>query len=252
MDTVKYHVHKEGYVEIKLNRPEKRNAISGEMRTDLKEAIQRAKQEPISCLVITGTGDEVFCAGGDLKELHGDLTTEEAFSQLYEMKEVLYEIAAFPVPTICLLNGNALGGGCELAAACDVRIAKDTATFGFVQTKLGITPGWGGGVLLYESVHASFAFHWLMAAEIYDARYLQEQGFIHKVVEKADWNNHEKLLEPYVTKSFEQMKLIKRQYLKKISILSLSSLMDEEVRVCANLWESPAHKKAVGKFLARK
>src|SRR5690625_5646758 len=87
----------------------------------------------------------MFCAGGDLINFHGELTPDEAFSRLYPMKEVLYDIASFPVPTICLLNGDALGGGCEIATACDFRIAKETTKFGFVQSKLGIVPGWGGG-----------------------------------------------------------------------------------------------------------
>ncbi|WP_099157980.1 enoyl-CoA hydratase/isomerase family protein [Virgibacillus ndiopensis] len=248
---VQYQLFHEGYSVITLNRPEKRNAISKEMVKELKQCIEQAKQDSVKFLVITGAGDKMFCAGGDLQDLHGDLTFDEAFSELYAMKEVLFELASFPMPTVCLLNGNALGGGCEIATACDFRITKETNECGFVQTKLGITPGWGGGALLYEKVHSSFAYQWLMEAEIYDAAYLHERGWVHRIVSDEAWHNQSKLLEPYKTKSYDQMKIVKKQYTKKMSILRLSALMDEEVRNCAKLWDSKEHKSAVEKFLAR-
>ncbi|MUV36234.1 Enoyl-CoA hydratase [Lentibacillus sp. JNUCC-1] len=136
--TVQYELFNGEYGLIKLNRPEKRNAISNEMAVALKKILLQAKQDAMKCLVITNTGNDMFCAGGDLIDLHSDLSPDEAFSMLYPMKEVLYELASFPVPTIAVLNGHALGGGCELATACDFRIAKNTADFGFVQSSLGI------------------------------------------------------------------------------------------------------------------
>src|SRR5699024_6048386 len=139
----------------------------------------------------------VFCAGGDLTELHGDLPEEAAYEKLHIMKEVLYKIMMFPVPTICLLQGNALGGGCELATACDFRIAKEGTTFGFVQSNLGILPGWGGGAILYKKVAPTFAFNWLTKGAIYGAAYLHEKGWIHKIAHDEQWHDMEKLLQPY-------------------------------------------------------
>src|SRR5699024_11604183 len=77
----------------------------------------------IPFLVITSEGSNYFCAGGDLNTLHSGLPKSEVEEKLFFMNEVLYSIATFPVPVICLLQGNALGGGCELATACDIRIA---------------------------------------------------------------------------------------------------------------------------------
>ncbi|MBP1968207.1 enoyl-CoA hydratase/carnithine racemase [Virgibacillus natechei] len=251
-ETVQYRIFEEGYGEICLNRPDKHNAISEKMTEAFKSRLEEAKRDAVKFLIITGEGEKFFSAGGDLNNLHGDLSPDEAFSKLYMMKEVLYEIMSFPVPTICLLNGDAIGGGCEIATACDIRIAKETSKFGFVQTNLGILPGWGGGALLYEKVNPSFALQWLMEGSIFDANYLKECGWLHTVVSKAVWDNRDELLQAYIRKSYDQMKILKSQYKKKLSNLKLSLLMDEEVRNCANLWDSEEHKKAVQQFFARK
>jgi enoyl-CoA hydratase/carnithine racemase len=252
VNLVTYEKHEQGYGEICLNRPEKNNAVSQEMTMELMAILEEAKEDPLKFLVVTGRG-KMFSAGGDLRDLHGELTTDEAFSRLYPMKEVLFELVNFPVPTIGLLNGNALGGGCELATACDIRIAKNSSEFGFIQTKLGILPGWGGGALLYEKVNPSFALYWLTEASILKADYLMQQGWLHKIVPPGEWEDQSKvMLNPFISKTYDQMKMLKLQYKKKISSLGLSSLMSEEVRNCASLWETPEHKGAISQFNNRK
>ncbi|SHF49198.1 enoyl-CoA hydratase/isomerase family protein [Ornithinibacillus halophilus] len=250
-DGVKYEYINDGYGLITLNRPLKRNAISEDMMSKLYESILKAKNDPIKFLVITGAGDKMFCAGGDLTELHGELSNSDAFNVLDKMKEVLYQIAIFPVPTICLLNGNALGGGCEIATSCDFRIAKTSTRFGFVQANLGILPGWGGGALLYEKVNPTFAYQWLLEANIYDANYLMEQGWINQIISSEEWGDVHNLVQPYLNRSTEQMKLLKGQYLASISVESLYRKMSDEVKSCASLWESPEHKLAVQRFSNR-
>lgn len=251
MKNIQYIYHDNGYGTIWLQRPEKHHAISAVMTDELKAALETAKQDNLKFLVISAAGDRMFSAGGDLAHLHGELTPDEAFSALYPMKEVLYDIATFPVPTICLLNGDALGGGCEIATACDFRIAREHTRFGFVQTKLGITPGWGGGALLYEKVHPSFAYHWIVEGEMFDAAYLLQKGWLHKIVPEHDWDEA-KLVAPYLSKSVNQMNILKRQFMKQTSVLGLSAAMSDEVRYSANLWDSAEHKTAVQKFRERK
>lgn len=248
---VVYEYNNASYGIVRLHRPEKRNAISAEMIEQFREALEKAKTDNIKFLIITGSGDNVFCSGGDLNDLHGDLTSDEAFLRLYPMKEVLFELVSFPVPTICLLNGDAFGGGCEIATACDFRIAKESAKFGFVQSTLGIIPGWGGGVLLYEKVHSSFAYSWLLNGEIYDTSYLLTSGWLHTVVADEEWKNIGHIIKSYKSKSLEQMKILKSQYKNSLSVLALSAQMSEEVRQCANLWETEEHKVAVQRFLSK-
>ncbi|HLR15349.1 MAG TPA: enoyl-CoA hydratase/isomerase family protein [Bacillota bacterium] len=251
MTYVTYERHSEGYGEITLQRPQKHNAINGEMIEEFESCLEQAKEDTISFLVITGAGDDTFCAGGDLHYFHGQLDNEHAFSHLYPMKEILHTILLFPVPTICLLNGNAFGGGCELATSCDIRIAKADTRFGFTQSTLGIVPGWGGGTLLYEKVHTSFAFQWITEGATYSVEKLYDKGWIHSIVTSEDFNDHSLILAPYIHKTIEQLEALKTQYKQQILALSLSARMNEEVRHCASLWNSPAHQHAVKQFLTK-
>lgn len=249
---VTYERNASGYGVIHLNRTEKRNAISGEMAKQLEQFLNEAEKQEIKFLVITGAEGEYFCAGGDLKDLHGELSPEEARVSLTPMKIVLENIVKFPVPVIALLNGNALGGGCELATACDIRIAKEGTVFGFIQSNIGILPGWGGGAILYKKVDLSFALDWMMRGKLYEANELLNRGWLHHIVSESEWNAQENILGPYIKKSVKQMHLLKAQFQLNIEVNILSEQMDNEMKNTADLWDSPEHKMAVQKFLSRK
>ncbi|MGM8211850.1 enoyl-CoA hydratase/isomerase family protein [Virgibacillus sp. W0430] len=240
------------YGQIFLNRPEKRNAISVRMIEELSHCLAAAKDDHIKFLLIRTTGGRIFSAGGDLNDFHGNLSEKEAFTLLTKMKNILFDIATFPVPTICLLNGDALGGGCELATACDFRIAKDTAKFGFIQTNLKIIPAWGGGALLYKKVHPTFAYQWIIEGNIFDAPTLKANGWLHNVIASSDWEDEEVLLGNYLNKTEMQCKLLKEQYIKSIQPKDLMEKMTEEVVNCAQLWNTKEHQEIVDQFFARK
>src|SRR5699024_697965 len=121
----------------------------------------------------------------------------------------------------CLLQGNALGGGCELATACDFRFAKEDTTFGFVQSNLGILPGWGGGAILYKKVASSFAFQWVTKGSVYGANYLYEKGWIHSVITNEEWKDIRPYLQPFLSKSYEQMGYLKAQFLEELDVEAL-------------------------------
>lgn len=237
------------YGTITLNRPDKRNAISREMAWQLNSLLDELKDDPPKFLVLKSSGDNVFCAGGDLTELHGDLDEEEAYDRLTPMREVLFKIVSFPVPVIALLNGNAFGGGCELATACDIRIAKENTKFGFIQSNLGILPGWGGGAILFKKVHPTFAMQWISEGAVYEATFLVTKGWLHHVVNEDAWGDEEKLLGTYMKKSIDQLKFVKKQLLTHLNVASLKREMEEESKQSAALWPSEEHKRAVQQFL---
>lgn len=133
-----------GIVLITLNRPEAANALSLQMLGELQEAILLCKYDrTIRCVVITGAGEKAFCAGADLKE-RADMEQIQVRKTLFLIRGNINALEALPQPIIAAVNGVALGGGTELALACDIRIASETAKLGLTETSLGIIPGAGG------------------------------------------------------------------------------------------------------------
>lgn len=127
-----------------LNRPEQANSLSSTMLEEVNQIIQEIKHdESIRCLLITGAGSKVFCAGADLKERRL-MTETEAKGAVRLIQQTFIEIESIPVPVIAVMNGHALGGGLELALACDLRIARAGARLGLPETGLAIIPGAGG------------------------------------------------------------------------------------------------------------
>ncbi len=129
---------------LTINRPEGLNALNASVLRELSDALDSlAEESDVRALVVTGAGDRAFVAGADIGEM-AELTREEALSFARAGHEVMNRFSAFPVPTIAAVNGFALGGGFELALACDLIIASESSRFAFPETGLGITPGFGG------------------------------------------------------------------------------------------------------------
>ena len=140
-----------GIATFTIDRPERRNAVNTAVMDGLEEFIERIENNPdIAFAVITGEGDQCILLGRGLAEFHNLRTAEEAFPMLSRMAGILYKIATLPVPVIALVNGVAVGGGCEIAMACDYRVVSSQAKAGFIQGTLAITTGWGGATLLFE------------------------------------------------------------------------------------------------------
>lgn len=138
---------------LTINRPARRNALSLALLDDLGAAFSSHAGNPdIHCAVVTGAGDKCFAAGGDLQELDAIRTTEATLAMSRRGRRSLQCVRDFPVPVICALNGHALGGGAELALACDLRVASAGAEIGFLQSTLNVTTAWGGGIDLAATV----------------------------------------------------------------------------------------------------
>ena len=129
---------------LTIDQPKVLNALSSRVLTELGQvADQVAQSETIKVLIVTGAGEKAFVAGANIKEMKDLNATEgRAFSDLGNT--VFEKICNLPQPTIAAVNGFALGGGCELAISCDIRLASDNAVFGQPEVGLGITPGFGG------------------------------------------------------------------------------------------------------------
>jgi enoyl-CoA hydratase/carnithine racemase len=139
-------------------------------------------------LVIRGGGDRAFVSGGDLKELSGVRTHDDAVAMASRVRRVLDRLAAFPVPVIAALNGHALGGGAELALAADIRIAADDVKIGLNQVSLGIMPAWGGAERLARTIGRSRALLAVATGEVYDAATARDLGLVDMVVKRATFD----------------------------------------------------------------
>ncbi len=155
----------EGHVAtITINRPKALNALSTQVLSELNTALDEVNaNKDVYCLIITGAGDKSFVAGADIAEMK-DKSAEEAAEYGAFGNEVFRKIETFRCPVIAAINGFALGGGCELAMSCDIRLAADSAVFGQPEVGLGITPGFGGTQRLARLVGAGIAKEMIFTA----------------------------------------------------------------------------------------
>jgi enoyl-CoA hydratase/carnithine racemase len=166
---------------VTLDRPDVRNAINAQLQSDLRAALGELRDdEAVGAVVITGADEKAFAAGADIDQLqHYDLHTGLASS----MQRLFDEVEAFEKPTIAAVNGYALGGGCELAMACDLRIAATTARFGLPETTLSVLPGAGGTQRLSRLVGAGLAIDMVLTGRMLDAGEALASGLVTRVAE---------------------------------------------------------------------
>jgi enoyl-CoA hydratase len=253
--TLSYTIEKfdKGYLLFTITRNEKRNAINYDVMDGLVEAVSRAKETDIKALVITGEGHSAFCSGGDLSVFHLLQTEAEAYTMLSKMANILYSLLTLTKLTIALMNGTAIGGGCELAATCDFRLARQGIKAGFVQGKQAITTGWGGGSILTEKFSAPISMKLLMEAEIQTAEYLHTAGFIDQLFDDRDAINAcEAYLENILSVDVNVLEAYKLMMIRKWEESKLRERIEKEVRLCSVLWESDAHHEYVQKFIRKK
>lgn len=229
------------------------NAINDNVMDGLHDACERVKKDPsISLLVITASGEKAFCSGGDLQEFHSLHTSDQSFEMLQKMTHQLFNLATLPVPVIALLNGTAVGGGMELAAACDIRFANEKGRFGFIQANLAITTGWGGGTLLFEKFPEHKAMEWLLKADKRNASEWLEDRFFNRLFTKDPLQFLAQECHSIMSHEVDVLRAYKQLFLSKINTERLLERMLGESRNCSILWEKEAHHKAVEAFLQKK
>jgi enoyl-CoA hydratase/carnithine racemase len=165
---------------VTIRRPEVHNALSAQVLADLRSALAAVQaDEEVGVVAFTGAGDRAFVAGADIGEVRDySLQTglDAGIQQLFD------EVEAFPKPTVAAVNGVALGGGCELAMACDIRIAAETARFGLPETALAVLPGAGGTQRLARLVGTGRAVEMILTGRTVDAEEARQMGLVTAVV----------------------------------------------------------------------
>ena len=170
---------------ITINRPEALNALNPQVLSELKAAFESVDQNSVRCVVLTGAGEKSFVAGADIGSMSTMTKAEgEAFGKLGN--DIFLMIENFPLPVIAAVNGFALGGGCELAMSCDIRLCSDNAMFGQPEVGLGITPGFGGTQRLARLVGMGLAKQLLYTARNIDATEALRIGLVNAVHPQAE------------------------------------------------------------------
>jgi enoyl-CoA hydratase/carnithine racemase len=239
---------------FEINRPAIHNAINREVLEGLKQFIHKVKiNDKIKLAVITGAGEKSFCSGGDLSVFHKLKTEKESYVMLSETANILYEVATLPIPTIALINGTAVGGGCEIATLCDYRLVRKEAKCGFIQGKLAITSGWGGGTYLLEKgMRHDFVLQMLTEAVPYSAEHLLSIGWATEIFEGDKLVALKNFIQKMIVPHSSVLKAYKTQAIRKWEQTKLYDRVLEEVATCAVLWEQDIHHEAVDLFLRKK
>lgn len=242
----------DGVAVLYFNRPQARNALNWAAQEQFASHIENlAQRRDVRALILTGC-DDVFVAGGDLKELaQGDLDANgRRLNRL--MSGALAQMARLPLPVLAAINGPAVGGGCEITLACDLRLASAAARLDFAQIRLGLTTGWGGAARLVRLIGASRATAILLRGRNLSAREAYEVGLLHAVAQQGQsvlalaqsWANDLAALPAEAQAAMKQL-------------LATSATLDEqnaarlERRLFNQLWGRPAHRQALASFLAQ-
>jgi enoyl-CoA hydratase len=245
----------EDLLRVTINRPAKRNALSREVLATLQDVFTAHRDNTaLRAVVLSGAGDKNFAAGGDLRDLETVRSHEDTVRMAEDAKRALNSIRAFPVPVVAALNGDALGGGAELAMACDFRVAAAHAHIGFVQGRLNISTAWGGGIDLLRLVNPTRGLGLLCRAERVGGQQALELGLLDAVAapEQGLAVAVEAFLAPFRQQTPQVLRAFKGLAYGMRMGLSRERLEELETRLFAVTWTHEEHWAAAERVLRRK
>ena len=237
-----------------IDRSDKRNALSQGVLAELKACFNAYRErDDLIAATVRGAGDKCFAAGGDLHELNDQRSRADAHRIGTDSSAALDAIRNFPLPVFGLLNGDAIGGGAELAMACDVRIAAHHARIGFLQATLNITPAWGGGSDLMRAVGSAQALSLLTRAEFVAAVAAMELGLVQALAPPdaifEDFVNA--FLRPVTERRPQVMKALKALGTAHHANASASAFRALELAGLIETWSHSDHWQAHERVMAR-
>ncbi len=239
---------------VLIDRPAKRNALSRSVLDQLGAVFSdAANDDDVLAAVLRGAGDKSFAAGGDLRDLASVQTLAEATEMSLQAKTALEAIRQFPVPVIAALNGDALGGGAELAAACDFRIFAAHARIGFIQGRLNITTAWGGGPDLMRLVGPNMAMRMLSRFEMLAGKDAMTIGLADAAAKEGEIldDTVSAFLKPMLKQSPHVMRGFKALNLAQRAGASRQELLDLETSNFAAAWVHDDHWAAADGILKK-
>jgi enoyl-CoA hydratase len=186
LEFLRFSTH-DGVATLVINRPQVHNAVSLATMAELERVLDWLEADAgVAAVILTGAGERSFVSGGDLKDFEQITTHEAAAAMSRRMQLITGRLRAVPALVIGAINGDCLGGGCEVALGCDIRIVSAAARFGFKQVNLGITPAWGGRRRLVRIVGRARALTLLLTGELIDAAEALRIGLADRVVASGE------------------------------------------------------------------
>lgn len=237
---------------LRVNRPEQRNAIDFFTMDELEAVLAILEtDDSLRALVLTGGGD-TFISGGDLKDFQALVTAEDGKRMAERMGAILTRLSCLPVPVIAALNGPAVGGGTEVALACDLRVAAENAYFSFRQVTMGIMTAWGGAPRLLALLGFSRALYYLLTAERITSAQALQMGLVQRVTpDRQAVTGAVELAHQLVAQPPLAVRAIKRT-LRHIADVPFDAAAALEVREFSALWASEDHAEAVQAFFHKR
>ena len=235
-----------------IHRPKALNALNSEVLSDLNTLAEVVSADPeIRVLIITGSGEKAFVAGADIGEMS---TLSKAEGEAFGKKgnDVFRRLETLPIPVIAAVNGYALGGGCELAMACDIRICAETAVFGQPETGLGITPGFGGTQRLARLVGPGMAKQLIYSARSIKADEALRIGLVNAVYPAEELlPAAEKLAETIAKNAPIAVRACKKAINEGLEVPMDEAIVIEE-KLFGSCFESYDQKEGMGAFLEKR
>lgn len=236
---------------ITINRPEKRNALNIQTREEGARMLEELRDDDsVGVVVFTGAGDKAFIAGADIAEFAGRtaLTQREVMMG----RSLFTAFDTFPKPIIAMINGYCLGGGCELALACDIRIASETASFGQPEINLGIIPGGGGTQRLTRLVGEGKAMELILTGDIINAQTAYNLGLVNAVVPAADLEAKTMEMANRIAEKSPVALRLAKEAVKLASRSNLDEGLRREVDLFALCFSSEDKDEGVSAFLEKR
>ena len=249
---VRFERPRDGIAQLSLHRPEARNALTWEAMRLFAEAVEAAHAAPdLRALILTGD-EGAFCAGGDLYELDGFPTRADGVRLSAVMAAALDRLEALPIPTVAAIEGPALGGGAEMALACDLRVMAEGASLGMMHVRLGITPAWGGGQRLLRLVGYARSLEWLAAGRVLTPGEALEAGLANLSVPRGRSLEHALALAQTIAACDANAVRAVKRLLRAGMILPSGEAAMAERGEFPDLWAAPAHLEASASLVARR
>ena len=236
---------------ITINRPEKRNALTIKTREEGAAALDALRtDESVRVVVFTGAGDKAFVAGADIAEF----ANETAVSQRAVMlgRSLFNAVDTFPKPVIAMVNGYCLGGGCELALACDIRVASETGTFGQPEINLGIIPGGGGTQRLARLIGEGKAMELILTGDLIDAKTAYTLGLVNMVYPAAELQAKTMELANRIAEKSPVALAMAKEAVKTASRANLDEGLRREIDLFALCFASEDKTEGVKAFLEKR